>query len=75
MGAFGHTDRMQHKLKSYLKTRGLSYAAFGESIGMSAASVSDIINWHQTPSLLAAWNIEQATKGKVKMQDCVNHDQ
>ncbi len=63
---------MTHKLKTYLKERRIPYREFGEIVGLSAASVSDIINGHQMPSLLAAWNIEQATKGKVKMQDLVN---
>lgn len=63
---------MTHKLKSYLKERRIPYRDFAEKIGLSAASVSDIINGHQTPSLLVAWNIEQATNRKVKMQDLVN---
>lgn len=63
---------MTHKLKTYLKDRRIPYRAFGESIGLSAASVSDIVNGHQTPSLLVAWNIEQATGRKVKMQDFIN---
>lgn len=60
---------MDHKLKAYLATARLSYRAFGDRVGLSAASISDIINGHQLPSITAAWNIEQATKGKVRMQD------
>lgn len=65
---------MTHKLKTYLKDRRIPYREFGDSVGLSAASISDIINGHQMPSLIAAWNIQQATKGKVKMQDFIDNE-
>jgi transcriptional regulator with XRE-family HTH domain len=63
---------MTHKLKTYLKERRIPYRDFAEEVGLSAASVSDIVNGHQMPSLLVAWNIELATNRKVKMQDLVS---
>lgn len=62
---------MDHKLKTYIKATKQSYRDFGATVGLSGPSVSDIVNRKMLPSLITAWNIEQATRGKVRMQDCV----
>ncbi len=58
-----------HPLKSFMKTTGMTEAAFGKLIGCSSNYVSQIICGYRHPSREFAKAIEKATNGLVKAGD------
>ena len=61
------------KLETYLESRRLSQKEFGHLVKLSQQTLSNYIAGRRKPSLDAAKRIEEATKGKVTMEDLLDH--
>jgi len=59
------------KLKDFIKMNGLTYKAFGESIGATKAQIANYVR-DKNVTLMAALKIQKATYGKVAPLDLVS---
>lgn len=59
-------------LKEYLKSRKFTYEEFSKMVGISRQSITNYINFRRRPSLWVALRIQEATNGKVTVED-LNH--
>ncbi|WP_092419164.1 helix-turn-helix transcriptional regulator [Alloyangia pacifica] len=54
-------------LSEYLRSNGLSQREFAARVGLSKTYVNEIVAGSKTPSLKAALEIQEATKGAVTL--------
>ena len=60
---------MKTKLKDYFEKTGISKELFAEKVGISESSVYNLLIQRHIPSVVLAFKIEKATKGKVMAID------
>jgi len=62
---------MQHPLRTYRKTAGLTLADLGKSLGVTKGFLSRIESYRQVPSMHLAAKIAEVTNGAVTPNDFV----